>query len=246
MKTSSKTHTPSAIPARFARTKALVSKKAAAPAAAAAKPRATYHHGDLRAQMIVSARAIIETEGLAALSLRSAAKHAGVSPAAPLHHFREKEGLLAAVATEGFAELLDNRHRKQRGVTDPEQRLRIVITEYVRYAINNRGMFHLMFGPQIADKATYPDLLEVAHTSYDMLSGAVVALLPAGRLDALQTEAIVRCVWSASHGLATLLAEQTQIPRKAAPLSHQAWLDAVVRFAIQGVRNADTGNFSAS
>ena len=64
-----------------------------------------YHHGDLAAALRKSARAILEEEGLAALSLRSVARRAGVSHAAPYRHYKSREALLADVAVEGLAEL---------------------------------------------------------------------------------------------------------------------------------------------
>ena len=62
----------------------------------------TYHHGDLSRALIVAGRHILETQGPAALSLRAVARQAGVSPAAPYHHFKDKSELLDAVASEGW------------------------------------------------------------------------------------------------------------------------------------------------
>src|ERR1700744_2128592 len=64
--------------------------------------RAPYHHGGLRGALIAAAQAILESEGLATLSLRAVARSAGVSPAAPYHHFPDKQALLDAVAERGF------------------------------------------------------------------------------------------------------------------------------------------------
>src|ERR1700749_484813 len=64
-----------------------------------------YHHGDLRRALLRAAVTIIEREGPSALSLRAVAREAGVSPAAPYHHFKDKAELLDAVAQEGFARL---------------------------------------------------------------------------------------------------------------------------------------------
>jgi AcrR family transcriptional regulator len=63
---------------------------------------ANYHHGDLRAALVGAARLILEREGFDALSLRAVARGAGVSQAAPYHHFKDKDELLGAVAAEGF------------------------------------------------------------------------------------------------------------------------------------------------
>lgn len=64
--------------------------------------RSTYHHGDLRQAVLSAALDVIATEGPSALSLRDLARRAGVSHAAPAHHFKDRAGLLTAVATEGF------------------------------------------------------------------------------------------------------------------------------------------------
>src|SRR5580658_4253983 len=64
-----------------------------------------YHHGDLSRALIDAARRILEAEGPAALSLRAVAREAGVSPAAPYHHFKDKTELLEAVAHEGWEAL---------------------------------------------------------------------------------------------------------------------------------------------
>src|ERR1700742_1157852 len=61
-----------------------------------------YHHGDLRRALIDAATRLLETEGPSALSLRAVAREAGVSPAAPYHHFKDKGELLAAVAQQGW------------------------------------------------------------------------------------------------------------------------------------------------
>src|SRR3984957_20060769 len=73
-------------------------------AIAAGKGRA-YHHGDLRNGLLESARAILEEESLAALTLRAVARKAGVSHAAPYRHFPNHEALLVELAAEGFGEL---------------------------------------------------------------------------------------------------------------------------------------------
>src|SRR5215218_5462232 len=69
-----------------------------------AKP---YHHGDLQRALVDAAQTILEREGPAALSLRAVAREAGVSPAAPYHHFKDKDELIGAVAKRGFEMLAD-------------------------------------------------------------------------------------------------------------------------------------------
>ncbi len=70
-----------------------------------------YHHGDLRRALLAAALEAIEESGPAALSLRDLARRAGVSHAAPAHHFGDKAGLLTALAAEGFDLLADSADR---------------------------------------------------------------------------------------------------------------------------------------
>ena len=97
---------------------------------------ATYHHGDLRAAMIAAAARLVEDEGVAGLSVREAARRAGVSHNAPYRHFPDRESLLAALAADGLAQLekaLEGRSGRQLGEA------------YVRFALANPRRFQMMF-----------------------------------------------------------------------------------------------------
>ncbi len=72
----------------------------------AVKPAGRYHHGSLRDSLVEWGTHLLDTEGIDAMSLRAAAKAAGVSPAAPSRHFGDKNGLLAAIAAQGFRDLV--------------------------------------------------------------------------------------------------------------------------------------------
>src|SRR6185437_16137973 len=98
------TPSPDRPPRRAATSKAATPKSAT--------PKAAYHHGDLRRALIAAARAILEEDGLPALSLRAVARRAGVSQAAPYHHFPDKDALLAALGAEGF-DALDRAMRER-------------------------------------------------------------------------------------------------------------------------------------
>src|SRR5271155_5863697 len=82
-----------------------------------------YHHGDLRRALMDSADAILERDGPNALSLRAVAREAGVSPAAPYHHFKDKDELLSAIAHEGFSRLKQALTKAASGEPDPGRRL---------------------------------------------------------------------------------------------------------------------------
>jgi AcrR family transcriptional regulator len=110
----------------------------------AAQPR-PYHHGDLRRGLIEAAEAILERDGPNALSLRAVAREAGVSAAAPYHHFRDKDELLAAVAHEGFALLEKAMAEAADSAADPIARINALGVAYVTFARDNRALYHLMY-----------------------------------------------------------------------------------------------------
>src|SRR5471030_1466849 len=86
----------------------------------ASKKATSYHHGALRAALIRSAREILESEGYEALTLRAAARRAGVSQAAPYNHFADKAALLAAIAALGFKEFAAAMRHEMSAAEDPE------------------------------------------------------------------------------------------------------------------------------
>jgi AcrR family transcriptional regulator len=110
------------------------------------KRSASYHHGDLRDALVRAARTILEKQGLAALSLRGVARVVGVSPAAPYHHFPDKQALLEAVAAQGFDALTAAMEKRMAKKTDPTGRLDASGVGYVTFALENPALFRLMFG----------------------------------------------------------------------------------------------------
>jgi AcrR family transcriptional regulator len=104
-----------------------------------------YHHGNLRRGLLDAAIEVIGETGPAAMSMREVARRAGVSSAAPTHHFGDKSGLLTALAAEGF-ELL------AAAMADEYERshsFREVGVAYVRFAVTNSAHFDVMFRPEL-------------------------------------------------------------------------------------------------
>src|SRR5438105_6425198 len=102
-----------------------------------------YHHGHLAPSLRESARAILEEQGLAALSLRSVARRAGVSHAAPYRHYASRESLLADVACDGIALLRAELAQAASGPAEKSERLVRVATVYLRFAIRHPGLMRL-------------------------------------------------------------------------------------------------------
>ncbi len=149
-----------------------------------------YHHGDLRAALIDAAETLLDAGG--DISLREAARMAGVSPTAAYRHFADKDALLAALAVRGFQEFglaLD-----EAAARDPGNELAARGRAYIRFALARPGRFRLMFGPLLSRVAPLnPELREVSKQTFAAIEGA------AGDTD----EALRR--WGMVHGLAHLL-----------------------------------------
>ena len=155
----------------------------------------SYHHGDLQAALIRAAGNILEKEGVEALSLRAVARKAGVSHNAPYRHFPEREGLLAALAAEGFERLgAAQREAAEKGG------LRGMGEAYVLFALQNPQRFRLMFGGRISI-ARHEQLREVATRTFAGLSGALAARVP----EAQGARDASIAAWALVHGLALLL-----------------------------------------
>jgi len=119
--------------------------------ATAKSSKKTYHHGDLKAALLAAAVKIIREEGEDALTMRHLAAAAGVSRTAPYHHFNNKQGLLSAIAEEGFRkfdEVVFAPLRK-RSEQDARQRLRGFVADWVHFATENPEYYNLMYGPKV-------------------------------------------------------------------------------------------------
>ena len=159
-----------------------------------------YHHGDLRPALLAAAGEILSEEGVTKLSLRGAARRAGVSQTAPYRHFRDKAALLAALAAGGFRELAEAMQRLAATSQSP-QRLLATGQAYVAFALEKSALFRLMFGPEIADKASYPELRAASAEAFAVLTREVSR----GRMSEAQAYDRAVAAWSLVHGLATLL-----------------------------------------
>jgi len=156
-----------------------------------------YHHGDLRPALIAAAMALVEESGVGAVSLRETARRIGVSAPAIYRHFANKDSLLAAVAAEGFRDLGVALAAASRSERDP---LSAMGMAYVRFALSRRGVFRLMFGPELAKRANFPELKSAADQAFQWLKGGVRASGPA----APESHLAAIAPWALVHGLAQL------------------------------------------
>lgn len=171
----------------------------------AAREKKSYHHGDLKPALMRAAETELSENGLEAFSLRRVAKAAGVTPAAPAHHFGNTEGLLTALAVLGFERLLDL--QKERQSTSPaDAKTQFVASGigYVDFAIENPRLFQLMFNSQKLNEAD-ERLNAARRAAYEHLVSNVRDVHAAGTGDeeAVMTDAMA--AWVTVHGLASLI-----------------------------------------
>jgi AcrR family transcriptional regulator len=157
-----------------------------------------YHHGDLRRAILDAAERRLLAGGLEAVTIRACARDAGVSSAAPIHHFGSLKGLNSALAALGFDRLVARLDAEMKGKDDRRQDS-ILIGAYVGFAVDSPRLFDLMWRDDILDPADAA-LLHSRQRALDRLR----RLSAEGKDARHATLAAIR-IWSLSHGLATLL-----------------------------------------
>lgn len=163
-----------------------------------------YHHGALRAALVEAAETVIAERGVDGFSLREAARRAGVSPAAPAHHFGDVRGLLTEIAALAFEGLATALEAADASVEDADRQARMLAQggAYVRFALANRARFDLMWRSA---------LLDPAHARYAAAAARAYAVLERGALGAVAPrpagieQAAPIAAWSIVHGFARLL-----------------------------------------
>jgi AcrR family transcriptional regulator len=171
--------------------------------------RNNYHHGDLRRALVDAAQRLVTRSGAPQVSIRAIAKEAGVSPAAPYHHFADREALLAEVGALGFASLASAMERAAAaaGEERPLQRLQAAGVAYVRFAVENPEIFRLMFSATLANRSRFPRLQTAAQESFDVLQGMLMRFPSDPEEGAGALRPVPLTAWSAVHGLAFLFLE---------------------------------------
>ena len=164
-----------------------------------------YHHGALREALLASAEQILERDGVQGLTLRAAAREAGVSHAAPMNHFGDLTGLLSELAALGFERF---RAAMQAGLDasrGSQARMSAIGRAYVRFARTHPGLFQLMFRSERLDPQR-PALAAAMRGAYLVLAGTVGERREEA-IGSTLTEAQaaqIMAAWSLVHGFAVL------------------------------------------
>lgn len=183
--------------------------------------RSSYHHGALREELLRACLQLIETEGIGAVSLRRVARTAGVSPAAPYHHFSDRAALLAAISVRGF-ELVGERLRAARATADsPVSALGALVEAYVTFAREQPAYFRLMFRPELSQPQKHPDAQVAGDAAFQVLNEVMADCQRDGLIAEADIESFTLTVWALGHGLAWLCLEGQLHHRAAAGDSPQ-------------------------
>lgn len=159
-----------------------------------------YHHGDLRSALIGGTEDIIAERGIEGFSLREAARRAGVSAAAPAHHFGDARGLLTAVAARAFDDLAEAMKAASDAAGGDASDKNVAIGQaYIRFALDHRARFDLMFRKALLD----PDSTAMHEAGMRCFAVLTDALGCDPETDPM-AEARAIAAWSLVHGLARL------------------------------------------
>ncbi|MEN9230753.1 MAG: TetR/AcrR family transcriptional regulator [Thermostichus sp. DG02_5_bins_236] len=165
----------------------------------------SYHHGDLRQNLIDAAIALISEEGISDLSLRQVARRVGVSHNAPYRHFEDKEALLAAVAEQGFQCLRVTMETAKQGIPiDSFQCLEAIGIAYVNFALAQPFHYRLMFGDYRYNLSKHSALAEAAQQSFMVLVNTIREGQSAGIFRSADPLSMARVAWSLVHGQSML------------------------------------------
>jgi AcrR family transcriptional regulator len=161
-----------------------------------------YHHGDLSRALVQAGRRILESEGPQALSLRAVAREAGVSPAAPYHHFKDKSELLEAIAKEGWMELGAAVAKARIQAPDARTGMTNIGVAYVCFARENPALYRTMYAAA-CDRSTMPEHAKEADSGWRHVREALIDA-GADPDDERELELATIGAWCAAHGVAEM------------------------------------------
>lgn len=183
---------------------------------------------DLREKVLEASLALIEEGGLDRLSLREVARKAGVSHQAPYHYFTDREGILAALAGDGFSKLEQALVRAgAEAGSEPAKAVEAMGRAYVAFALGNPGYFQAMFRADAVPLDRYPDARKREDDAFGTLVEGIDRALADQPAETRRATAIA--AWAMVHGLATLILEGSFTRKLGVPKSRQrAMADEVI------------------
>ncbi len=193
--------------------------------------RRSYHHGNLREALVDAVLGLIAKHGPNGFSFADAARAAGVSPAAPYRHFKDRDALLAEVARQGFERLTDSLERAlASGGPSPMRAFEAVMQAYLAFARHDRAAWSAMFapGPRVGDVAEAADrALAVLRLACE---GLVRHLPPEGRPP---VHMMTYHLWAMAYGVTEHYG--TENARRRAPIAAEEMMEAGAAIYLRGL-----------
>ncbi|MGQ4273470.1 TetR/AcrR family transcriptional regulator [Terrihabitans sp. B22-R8] len=194
-----------------------------------------YHHGNLKEALVQAALRLIAEKGPSGFTFVEAARAAGVSPAAPYRHYRDRDALLSDVAVRGFENFEAALTRAwDKGRPDAFTALERVGQAYLRFARDEPAFYSAMFEAGLASDTT-PEFRQAGDRAFAVLREAAEGLVetaPAGRRPPALMVALH--IWSFSHGIASLFSRPGEGRRKL-PMAPDELLEAGVLVYLEGL-----------
>ena len=194
-----------------------------------------YHHGNLKEALVRAALELIAQKGPAGFTFAEAARWAGVSPAAPYRHFRDRDELIANVALRGFGRFaIVLEQAWDNGRPEPFAALDRMGKTYLEFARTEPAYYSAMFEAGIPFVSS-PELREASERAFAVLRSAAETLcaqaLPQSRPPTLM---VALHIWAMSHGVASLFG-RGDAARRTLPMSPEELLEAAVLVYLRGL-----------
>jgi AcrR family transcriptional regulator len=188
-----------------------------------APSRTHYHHGDLRAVILAATARLVAERGADGVSLRELAREAGVSHAAPAHHFTDRRGVFTALAAEGFGLLAEALKAARGDFVD-------AALAYVRFAIQYPGHYMVMFDRSLVDPADGDLMAAEAAAGLELSQGVGTLADPHAKADPAGAEL---AAWSLVHGFAMLWLNRA-VPAEVAADDPMITVERIARILFEG------------
>ena len=188
-----------------------------------APPRPQYHHGDLRTVILAETARLVGDQGADAVSLRQLARKAGVSHAAPAHHFTDRRGLFTALAAEGFWLLCDALKAARGDFAH-------AALAYVRFAIEHPGHYSVMFDHSLVNPSDHELTAARAAAGAELSRGVATLADPHAEADPAGAEL---AAWSLVHGFSMLWLNHA-VPTDVAAADPMATVERIARMLFDG------------
>jgi len=194
-----------------------------------------YHHGNLKEALLRAALELIAQKGPAGFTFAEAARWAGVSPAAPYRHFRDRDELLASVALRGFNQFETAlKAAWDDGRPDVFTALDRLGKAYLHFAHTEPAYYSAMFEAGIP-LATNPQLRDAGDRAFAVLRGAAEKLCAQAPAPARPPALMVALhIWAIAHGIASLFG-RGDAARRTLPMSPEELLEAEVLVYLRGL-----------